>query len=60
MKRLLTIDDDSHFFGLIISAIATPMGYRCEHALTFPAFKDLLSDNVSVIMVDLMMPGMAR
>ena len=57
MKRLLTIDDDSHFFGLIISAIATPMGYRCEHARTFPAFKDLLSDNVSVIMVDLMMPG---
>lgn len=57
MKRLLTIDDDSHFFGLIISAIALPLGYRCEHARTFPAFKAMLAGDVAVIMVDLMMPG---
>ncbi len=57
MRRLLTIDDDSHFFGLIISAIATPMGFACEHARTFTAFKALLADDVAVIMVDLMMSG---
>ena len=57
MKRLLTIDDDGHFFGLIITAIAAPMGFACEHVRTFEAFKALLADDVAVIMVDLMMPG---
>ena len=57
MKHLLTIDDDSHFFGLIISAIATPMGFSCQHARTFSSFKEMLTDDVAVIMVDLMMPG---
>jgi EAL domain-containing protein (putative c-di-GMP-specific phosphodiesterase class I)/ActR/RegA family two-component response regulator len=58
MKRLLTIDDDSHFFGLIISAIATPISFSCQHARTFASFKEMLTEDVSVIMVDLMMPGM--
>lgn len=33
------------------------MGFACEHVRTFEAFKALLADDVAVIMVDLMMPG---
>jgi EAL domain-containing protein (putative c-di-GMP-specific phosphodiesterase class I)/ActR/RegA family two-component response regulator len=55
-KRLLLIDD-SPDIGELMSVIVRSMGYVCEHAQTFAAFKDVLADDVVVVVVvDLMMP----
>ena len=61
-KRLLLIDD-SPDIGDLIAVIAAPLGFACEQAVTFAAFKELLAadaasdSDAAVIVVDLIMPG---
>ena len=54
-QRLLAIDD-SPDMGDLIAFVAEPLGYECMHAMTFAVAKEMLTDALDVIVVDLMMP----
>jgi EAL domain-containing protein (putative c-di-GMP-specific phosphodiesterase class I)/FixJ family two-component response regulator len=56
MKNMLVIDDDSDI-GEFVSEVARACGYFCDSVTNFDDFKALLGPDVSMIMVDLMMPG---
>lgn len=55
--RLLVIDDD-HVVCEVVSALATAMGLNCDIANDPPSFLNHLTPETSLIMLDLMMPGM--
>jgi EAL domain-containing protein (putative c-di-GMP-specific phosphodiesterase class I) len=56
MKGMLVIDDDPNF-GEFVSEVAQACGYFCDSVTNFDDFKALLGPDVSIILVDLLMPG---
>lgn len=56
-NRILVIDDDDTVCG-IVSALAKTMGFDCVTTPNPTAFPALITPNTSLILLDLMMPGM--
>ena len=56
MKNMLVIDDEPEI-GEFVSEVAQACGYFCDSVTNFDDFKALLGPDVSVIVVDLVMPG---
>jgi EAL domain-containing protein (putative c-di-GMP-specific phosphodiesterase class I) len=56
MKSMLVIDDEAEI-GEFVSEVAQTCGYFCDSVTNFDDFKALLGPDVSIIVVDLVMPG---
>jgi EAL domain-containing protein (putative c-di-GMP-specific phosphodiesterase class I) len=56
MKSMLVIDDEPEI-GEFVSEVAQACGYFCDTVTNFDDFKALLGPDVSIIVVDLVMPG---
>ena len=56
MKSMLVIDDEPEI-GEFVSEVAQACGYFCDTVTNFDDFKTLLSPDISIIVVDLVMPG---
>lgn len=56
MKSMLVIDDEAEI-GEFVSEVAQACGYFCDSVTNFDDFKALLGPDVSIIVVDLVMPG---
>lgn len=55
--RILVIDDDEAVCG-IVSALAKTMGFDCVTTKDPTSFLDLITPSTTLILLDLMMPGM--
>jgi PAS domain S-box-containing protein len=56
-QRILVVDDDSDF-GEFVSSTANAMGFQCTTANDANRFLQLLAPDTTLVLLDLMMPGM--
>ena len=57
MKRGMLVIDDEPEMGEFVSEVAQACGYFCDSVTNFEDFKALLGPDISIIVVDLVMPG---
>lgn len=56
-NRILVIDDDNTICE-VVSALARTMGFECSTTKDSAAFLDLVTPDITLILLDLVMPGM--